>query len=198
MKQIIIGLTGPTGAGKSCVSAVAEELGFKIIDCDKLARIAVEKGTAGLSALVKAFGNEILQSDGTLDRKALAKVAFKSRENTELLNKTLLPHIVLLMKKRANTEKVLLDAPTLYESGIDSMCTAVIAVLANEETRLKRIIVRDGIDETAARLRISAGKTDEFYKSKTDYIIYNNGGQNDFRGRFLAIIEEIVKENNNG
>jgi len=137
MKQIIIGLTGPTGAGKSCVSAVAEELGFKIIDCDKLARIAVEKGTAGLSALVKAFGEEILQPDGSLDRKALAKEAFKSPENTELLNKTLLPHIVLLMKESANTEKVLLDAPTLYESGIENMCTGVIAVLADEETRLK-------------------------------------------------------------
>jgi len=198
MKQIIIGLTGPTGAGKSCVSAVAEELGFKIIDCDKLARIAVEKGTAGLSALVKAFGEEILQPDGSLDRKALAKEAFKSPENTELLNKTLLPHIVLLMKESANTEKVLLDAPTLYESGIENMCTAVIAVLADEETRLKRIIARDGIDEAAARLRISAGKTDEFYKSKTDYIIYNNSEQNDFKGRFRAIIEEIAKENNNG
>ena len=198
MKKIIIGLTGGSGAGKSSACAAAVEYGFKIIDCDKLARLAVEKGTAGLSDLVTAFGDGILNSDGTLNRKALAKIAFSTKENTELLNKTLLPHIVLLMKTQANAERVLLDAPTLYESGTDSMCTAVIAVLADEKIRVERIMKRDGITKEAALLRISAGKSEQFYKDRTPHIIYNNGSESDFKCEFKVIINKILKENNNG
>lgn len=196
--SIIIGLTGPTGAGKSSACTVAAEKGFKIVDCDKLARLAVEKGTKGLKALVKVFGNGILNIDGTLDRKELAKIAFMTKENTELLNKTLLPHIVLLVKQETDAELVLLDAPTLYESGIDSMCNAVIAVMAEREIRLSRILKRDGIDKQAAALRIKAGKADEYYKSRTEHIIYNNGDEDDFKDRFKAIINKILKENYDG
>lgn len=197
MKITVIGLTGPTGAGKSSACEVAEDYGFKIVDCDKLARLAVEKGTEGLIALQKSFGSVILNDDGTLNRKLLASIAFSSKEKTELLNKTLLPHIVRLVEKEFNTEKVLLDAPTLYESGIDSMCSHIIAVLSDKNIRLKRIVKRDEMDEEAAKLRISAGKPDDYYIEKTKYIIYNNGTEYDFKNEFRAIIEEIVKENNN-
>jgi len=193
--SIIVGLTGPTGAGKSSACAVAVEFGFKVVDCDKLARKAVEKGTAGLASLIFAFGTEILNRDGTLNRKVLARIAFSTKENTELLNRTLLPHITLLVREETDSERVLLDAPTLYESGIDGMCNAVIAVLADEKVRLERIMARDGINEESALLRIKAGKPDEYYKQKTDNIIYNNGKENDFKDRFKVIIEKIVKEN---
>ena len=196
--SIIIGLTGPTGAGKSSACTVAAEYGFKIVDCDKLARKAVEKGTEGLKNLVSVFGSGILNLDGSLNRKELAKIAFSTKGNTELLNKTLLPHIVLLVKNESNSGMVLLDAPTLYESGIDSMCNAVIAVLADENVRLERIMSRDSIDEESARLRINAGKPEEYYKQKTEYIIYNNGKQNDFKDRFEVIINKILKENKDG
>ena len=103
--SFIIGLTGPTGAGKSTVSAAAEQFGLKVVNCDLLARKAVEKGTEGLKALTAVFGNGILEKDGSLNRKELAAVAFKTPENTELLNKTLLPHIVKLVKKETNSKK---------------------------------------------------------------------------------------------
>ena len=70
--SFVIGLTGPTGAGKSSVTSVAENIGFKVVDCDRFARIAVEKGSDGLNAVVNAFGSEVLNTDGTLNRKALA------------------------------------------------------------------------------------------------------------------------------
>lgn len=193
--SIVIGLTGPTGSGKSSTAACAQRLGFKVIDCDKLARVAVEKGTAGLSALVLAFGTDILNRDGTLNRKELAKIAFSSKEKNELLNKTLLPYIVLLIKEQITGELVILDAPTLFESGINSVCNATVAVLADEEIRLGRITTRDGIDKTAARLRISAGKNDEFYKLNADYIIYNNGDEQNFISEFEKIINEIKGKN---
>lgn len=192
--SITIGLTGPTGAGKSSATVRAAEMGFVTVDCDALAREAVEKETAGYKALVKVFGREILNKDGTLNRKALAKKAFSSAESTELLNQTLLPHIALLVKKRAIGEKILLDAPTLFESGIDSMCDFTVAVLADEAVRLNRITARDGIDDEAARLRISAGKSDEFYIENSDYIIRNNGDKGIFISEFENIINDMVNK----
>ena len=190
--KIVIGLTGPTGAGKSTVSKTAEKLGFKVIDGDKTARKAVEKGTDGLRALVSVFGEEILNSDGTLNRAKLAQKAFKDAQSTELLNKTLLPFVSDLVLKEADADRVLLDAPTLFESGINSVCSATVAVLADTDIRLQRILKRDGIDLSAAKLRISAGKPDSFYRQNADYIIYNNGKDESFIAEFEKIITEIM------
>ncbi len=187
----MIGLTGPTGAGKSSLTAVAENLGYKVIDCDKTARQAVKKGTDGLKALTKAFGEDILSSDGNLNRKALAKKAFATKENTGLLNETLLPFIVDLIRDECDKEYILLDAPTLFESGLNSECASTIAVLADEETRLERICTRDSITEEEARLRINAGKSDEFYKENADFVIYNNGDITVFTREFEDILKEI-------
>lgn len=189
--SLIIGLTGPTGSGKSSASVAAHKMGFKVIDCDKVARVAVEKGTKGLAAVVDAFGEDILNPDKTLNRKALAQKAFASPHKTNLLNETLLPFISELVIKQATGEFVLMDAPTLFESGMDSICDFTVAVLADEKIRLSRITKRDNIDEAAARLRISAGKTEEFYKEKADYIIYNNNDENSFISEFCDIINEI-------
>lgn len=189
--SIIIGLTGPTGSGKSTATELAQKLGFKTVDCDILARKAVEKGTNGLNALIEAFGEDILEADGSLNRKSLAEKAFKTPENTELLNKTLLPFIAELVNLELDAEKILLDAPTLYESGLDSICDAVIAVLSDREIRCKRIMARDNIDIPAALLRINAGKPDDFYKQRTKYIIYNNGDIQFFAQEFEKTINNI-------
>ena len=187
----IIGLTGPTGAGKSSLKTVAENLGYKVIDCDITARKAVEKGTKGLMALVNTFGEDILFSDGSLNRKALAEKAFSTPEKTELLNKTLLPFITELVLKECEGEKVLLDAPTLFESGLDAKCTATVGVLADRETRIERIKKRDNISEVEALIRINAGKPDDFYKKNADYIIYNNGDPLEFQKEFKDILSKI-------
>lgn len=187
----MIGLTGPTGAGKSSLRPIAENLGFKVVDCDILARKAVEKGTDGLKALVNAFGEDILSCDGTLDRKALAARAFSSKKNTDLLNKTLLPFIIELVLYESDREFVLLDAPTLFESGLNEKCDCTIAVLAERETRLSRICQRDGISKEAALLRINAGKTDEFYKQNADYIIYNNDNMELLEKEFSDILKTV-------
>ena len=195
--SFVIGLTGPTGAGKSSVTAVAEDLGFKVVDCDNLARVAVEKGSDGLSAVVAAFGEDILNSDGTLNRAALAQKAFSTPENTERLNATLLPYINELVIGEMTTEKVLLDAPTLFESGADSLCDEVIVVVSDLKTRLSRIMARDNIDETAAMLRINAGKPDEFYIEKTNNIVYNDCELSVFNLKIQKLITKLLEEYNN-
>lgn len=195
--SFVVGLTGPTGAGKSSVTAVAEELGFKVVDCDKFARIAVEKGSEGLAAVVSVFGDDVLNGDGSLNRAALASKAFATIESTELLNQTLLPYIVKLINNEINTERVLLDAPTLFESGADSLCNEVIAVISDEKTRKARIMERDGIDEAAAELRMSAGKNDQFYIEKTDNIVYNDCELSVFNLKIQKLLTKLLEEYNN-
>lgn len=195
--SFVVGLTGPTGAGKSSVTAVAEELGFKVIDCDQFARIAVEKGSEGLAAVVSVFGDDVLNQDGSLNRAALASKAFATIESTELLNQTLLPYIVKLINNEINTERVLLDAPTLFESGADSLCNEVIAVISDEKTRKARIMERDGIDEAAAELRMSAGKNDQFYIEKTDNIVYNDCELSVFNLKIQKLLTKLLEEYNN-
>lgn len=190
--SFVLGLTGPTGAGKTAVCGAAEKLGFKIVNCDALARKAVEKGSDGLSAVILAFGEDILAADGTLDRGKLAKKAFSSKEKTQLLNEVLLPHITKLVKAQIDTELVLLDAPTLFESGADSLCDKTVAVLADTDIRKARITRRDGIDEAAATLRINAGKCDDFYKTRADFVVYNNGDFDEFEKDIMSVFKNIL------
>lgn len=195
--SFVIGLTGPTGSGKSSVTSVAQELGFKVVDCDKLARVAVERGSAGHGALMIAFGPEILNRDGTINRKALAEIAFSTPENTELLNKTLLPYIMMLVREEITGDRVLLDAPTLFESGADNLCDEIIVVLCDKKIRKKRIMERDGIDEDAAELRIKAGKDDNFYIEKTNNIIYNDCEQSVLNLKLEKLLNKLLEENKN-
>ncbi len=191
MSRIVIGLTGPTGAGKSLVARLAQAKGIQVIDCDLLARRSTEKGGCGLAAVVAEFGEDILNPDGTLNRKALAKKAFSNKENTERLNRTLLPIIAQLVKSEISKDLVLLDAPTLFESGIDGICTATVAVLSDKEIRLKRIIERDNLTITEANTRLNAGKTDEFYIERADKIIYNNGAKGEYEQNALAVLNDL-------
>lgn len=193
--SIVIGLTGPTGSGKSSVSKIAEEFGLRVIDCDKTAREVTEKGTECLKALVSAFGEDILLADGNLNRKALAALAFKDRESTERLNKTILPYIADLVVKQAAGQDTLLDAPTLFESGINKICNKTVAVLADKDIRLKRIISRDNLTLKEAEARINAGKDEAFFKKNADYVLYNNGDENAFSERFSDILKEITGGN---
>lgn len=193
--SIVIGLTGPTGSGKSSLSKIAEEFGFKVIDCDKTAREVTNKGTEGLMALVSAFGEDILLPDGNLNRKALANRAFKDSKSTELLNKTILPFIADIVIKQSKNQDTLLDAPTLFESGINKICNKTVAVLADKDIRLKRIIKRDNLTLKEAEIRINAGKDEAFFKKNADYVLYNNGDENAFSERFSDILKEITGGN---
>ncbi len=195
----VIGLTGPTGSGKSTLARLAKTKGFEVVDCDKEARMATEKGSLGLQALIKVFGDDVLLSDGSLDRKKLAEKAFKTQENIEILNKTLLPFILEIIKQRINEfemagySKVLLDAPTLYESGADALCDEVLVVLCDGETRKKRIIARDSLTETQADIRLKASKPDKFYLDKTKHIIYNTDDSEQFLIDSAVVLDRLSK-----
>lgn len=181
-KMYVVGLTGPTGSGKSEVSRVLADNGIPVIDTDVLARKVVEPGSACLSDLVKTFSEKILNSDGTLNRRELANYAFSSPEKSKLLNSITHPYIIelsknILMSMEQNHEfAAVIDAPLLFESGMDSICDLTVAVIAPFEMRLERILKRDnGLDEKQARLRISAQNPENYYSENADVIINNSG-----------------------
>ncbi|MBR4761665.1 MAG: dephospho-CoA kinase [Clostridia bacterium] len=190
--SFIVGLTGPTGSGKGVFAECAKEFGFKVIDCDLVARKAVKKGMPALKALTYAFGEEILLESGELNRQKLAQVAFSSADKTELLNKTVLPYIKELVMAEICGERVLLDAPTLFESGIDEICDVTVAVTAPVDVREKRIIKRDGLAENAAKTRISAGKPDEFYRERANIVIKNDNGIENFIKTAKIYLGDII------
>lgn len=174
----IIGITGASGAGKS---TFVELLGLPVVDADKVARTVTEKGHECLKKLAENFGDDIILADGTLDRKALARKAFATAEKTTLLNSITHPFIIEKIKneleihRKRGEKAVIVDAPQLFEANAQEFCDIVIGVLADIDVRKRRIMLRDNIDEKTAQIRLKAGKSDEFFKTRCDKIIINNG-----------------------
>lgn len=177
-----IGLTGGIAAGKSMVSGLLAELGAWILDADAISREVVEPGTEGLKAVAAEFGEKVLLPDGTLDRRALGAEVFGDPQKLERLNGILHPIIKAEMLKRAAEieeqhpkDIVIFDVPLLIESGWQDVADEVWLVSAPIEQRIRRIAMRDGLDEKQAMERISAQMTDE-QKAKYADVIINNGG----------------------
>ncbi len=197
MNNLIVGLTGQTGAGKSTVAGFALAMGCRIIDCDLVAREALSPGSDCLKRLSELFGSDIIDENGCCRRSLLAERAFSDKKKTELLNSVTHPWII--RRSQEYIEKysmdfdgvIILDAPLLYESGGDVLCSKVIAVTAPLDVRLERIMNRDGISREHAMLRINAQKDDEFYTSRADYVVDGSQGLEQVGESIRSIFQKI-------
>lgn len=177
--MIVYGLTGKTGSGKSTAAAMLSQKGYFVIDGDKAARQITQKGSSVLSTLADSFGNDIILSDGSLDRKKLAERAFSTPEKTVMLNRITHGAIDKIFRKeleeakKEGFEKCVIDAAALLESPSKSLCEKIIVIYAPLEIRLERIRKRDNISLSQAMTRINAQKNDEYYLGKADIIIRN-------------------------
>ncbi len=189
----VYGITGQTGAGKSTVCSLFEKAGFHTVDTDLIAREAVRNPEV-IENLKKAFGSDIF-SDGELNRRELARRAFESEEKTNLLNSITHPVITELAIKeiheaaRNGAKAALIDAPVLLESPLAGVCDKIICVTADRDTRLQRIMQRDGIGIEDAELRIKAQRGEEYYTSHSDIEIRNVKP-----GEAVLQVENILKE----
>jgi dephospho-CoA kinase len=173
-----IGLTGGIGSGKSTVSALLAARGAVVIDADRIAREVVEPGTAGLAAVVEAFGAGVLTGDGSLDRSALAAVVFADPEARKRLDGIVHPLVrarsAELAASAPDDAVVVHDVPLLVETGQAGAYDLVLVVQADPEIRVDRL-VRRGLTEEDARARIAVQATDEQRRAAADVVLVNDG-----------------------
>lgn len=177
----LIGLTGGIGSGKSTVAQLLVRHGWELVDADQIARDIVEPGQPALTELAQAFGEDILQEDGSLDRGLLASRAFSSREKTAVLNSITHPRINEETQarfdaaRRGGVDFVVYDMPLLVDKGLHKDMDATIVVDVDAEERVRRLVAYRGLDEEDARRRIAAQIPDDVRRAAADFIIDNNG-----------------------
>lgn len=190
--MIILGITGPTGAGKTVVSKIFEKEGIKVVDGDILAREIVTPGKPALSDLKNAFGNEIINNDGTLNRKKTAGIVFSDPEKLATLNRITHQYIkeeFLKIVSEYDGDIIGFDGAAILESDFKDLCDKILSVVADEDLRRHRIIKRDNLSSEDATLRISSQKNNKFYIENSDFLVYNNG--EDIEKDVLAVIEKL-------
>lgn len=196
-QAIVVGLTGQTGAGKTTVSQTFLENTYYTIDADMVSRMVTAKGTPCLEEVVEHFGNDILDQDGNLIRKKLGDIVFCNRQELQALESITYPYILKQIEKMIvsattfGADKILLDAPTLFESGAYSMCNKIVSVVSNKELRIRRIIARDGLTKSQAENRVKAQLSEEFFRTHSDYVIENNGTVDELKLNTLSVISKI-------
>lgn len=200
MKTTVVGLTGPTGAGKGRIAEIFAAYGAKIIDADRVARDIVMPGSAALAELAAEFSQQIINSDGSLNRTELAKRAFASKSAEQRLNEITHPHIMKKIEAeidrllRLGEAMIILDAPLLFESGGEKLCDTVVCVVAPADIRRARIMRRDSISAERAEERMSAQPDDEFYTNRSNYVIVNDGDEQSLRKAAQEVIQSIRGE----
>lgn len=194
---MVLGLTGQTGAGKTTVSQLFARNGFEVIDADQIARQVVEPGSHCLEQLAQQFGDSMVRPDGTLDRKRLGNLVFSDREALQQLNAIMNPCILAEIREqleRSQSRWILLDAPTLFESGANVLCTWVVSVLAPESIRKQRIMKRDQLSQQQAEQRIRSQQDDSFYRDRSQAVLVNDGSLSQLKLQTLQLINRIKYE----
>ena len=197
----VIGLTGSSGSGKSTVASLLSDKQFHIIDCDTVARAVLRPDTTCLSDIFHTFGQNVKNEDGSLNRAALADIVFRDKKKLEQLNGIMYPQITADIKKQLEelsqqgNRFVVLDAPTLFESGADQLCDITVSVLSEDVLRLQRIMKRDNISIEQAKNRLSSQYPNSFYRERSDYTVENSGSMEYLKRQIDQLIDQIQAKN---
>jgi len=190
----IIGITGPSGAGKTTLSQIlSQKYNAYIIDADEVARkLSDDPSSEYYKERLKLFGKYALKDNGQLDRKKIASIIYKSKEKRRALNKLTFKYVVEDITNQIDHVKNLnytylgIDVPLLYEAKMEKICDYVIAVVAEDKDKIKRICNRDNISEELAKKRLEIQNNNEFFAKKADFVIHNDGS--------IEKLEKILKE----
>lgn len=193
-----IGITGPTGAGKSTALQALAELGAETLDADRVYHELLSESAPLRETLKAAFGPDILDEAGQVDRRRLAGAVYPDK--LDKLSALTHPFVAeeigrrLAAARAAGRRAAAIDAIGLIESGLAAECDAVVAVLAPLETRLARIMERDGISRDYALRRALAQKDDAFFRTHADYVLENpaEDGEEGFARRARTLFETLL------
>jgi dephospho-CoA kinase len=200
-KFLLVGLTGGIATGKSTVSEMFRRLGGVVIDADVLAREVVQPGEPALAQIAAEFGQDVLQNDGTLDRKKLGAVVFGSAERRKRLEQITHPAIRDRFRRRlAELEAqsfdglVFWDAPVMIESGGHRDMDRLVVVTTDEATQAARLCTRDGIEITEADRKIRSQMPVAEKAKLADYLIDNEGDHAATEARVREVYEALLRD----
>lgn len=197
----LVGLTGGIGSGKSTVAEVMRARGWPVIDADQAAREIVEPGRPALDDLVARFGSEVRRADGTLDRAALARIAFADDDARRELDRITHPHIAARIAQRiaelgaehrgSEPLIVVVDHPLLIETGQAGRFDAVVVVLADVDVRVQRLVELRGLPEDDVRARIRAQTDDVTREAVATHALRNDGSLEELERATIAVCDAI-------
>jgi len=188
----VVGITGPTGAGKTTALEVLAARGFEPVDCDALYYTLLREDLGFRQQLADAFG-DIFFPDGTLRRQVLAAKVFADPAELARLNGLVYPAMCAAVQEkiqRCTRKGLAIDAVNLVESGLAGLCGLTVAVTAPKEVRLRRIMARDGLDRDRAAARIAAQRPDAYYRANCTLLLENNAAD---RASFCALLEDFFQ-----
>lgn len=194
--MIRIGLTGVSGSGKSFVTKIFAQYGIPSVNSDAVVHELYGTKNSCTEALSQRFGMEILCEDHSVDRRKLAEIVFSSKEKLQLLNQTVHPFVTERIDMLAKAEELrgskafLIEAPQLFEAGLDATCNYIVSVVTDHETRIERLTVRDGITREMAENRIRNQHNDLFFREHSDFCI-ENSAQDDLEQQVLFVLKEL-------
>lgn len=194
----VLGLVGGIGAGKTSVARILKTLGAAVIDSDRLAHEEFRDPEV-VATLVRWWGGGIRSADGTIDRKAVAEVVFRSPEEIERLEGLLYPRLAarreaLIARYEADpaVRAIVLDAPKLYEAGVDRLCHAVVFVDAERELRLQRVAAARGWTEVELVLRENNLEPLDKKKAIADYTVVNHSSIAELRREIERVFASVL------
>ncbi|MCX7842768.1 MAG: dephospho-CoA kinase [Clostridia bacterium] len=193
----MVGITGGIGSGKSMASGFLKELGAYVIDADLIARQIVEKGQKAYDEIVEYFGHNVLNEDGSLDRKKLGTIVFKNSAKLKALNdithKYIIEKVILELKEASNRceRTVVVDAAIPFNKIFAEMADEIWVVVADREKRISRVMERNGLSREDAVDRIEAQMKDEEYLKLADRVIANNGSIEDLRLKIMRLFTQF-------
>ena len=197
--KAVIGLTGGIASGKSVVARELSARGVAVIDADLLAREVVAKGSEGLNEVVRAFGEDVLQPDGTLNRERVAARVFHDAEARARLNAIVHPRIGQLSLARIQaaqesaTPYIVYEAPLLVETGAHRGLAALIVVATSPEVQIQRVMARDGLTLEAAQARLAAQTPLSAKLAVADYVIQNDAGLDELKAQVASLHEKLCE-----
>lgn len=194
----VVGLTGGIGSGKSEVARAWRSLGIPVIDADAVSRGQMRPGGPVLAAVAAEFGPGVLGPDGSLDRAALAAQVFadpaRRRRLEELTHGPVMAETArrLDVLAQAGCRLAVLEAALLIETGVHATLDGLVAVLAPEDQRVRRVMARDGGDEAAVRARMAAQVNDVARRAAASHVLDNDGGLDALRARAMSLAVDLV------
>lgn len=194
----LIGITGGSGSGKTTALRTLGALGALTLDCDRVYHELLESDGALLAALAARFPSVL--REGKIDRSALASIVFSDRKALEDLNAISHRFVAAEVTRRlrawamAGGRLAALDAIELISGGLAANCDLVVGVLSDRESRIERIMQRDGIDAERARARVDAQKSDDYFRAHCDFILENNGDEESFSHRCKDYFSEVISK----